>query len=315
MERTELKRSSVHDPSSLTTAATSTQCDFNSNTSASDRLLFNTNEQNEYSATQLEMFHLLQVCLYREMFKKRTFLWRRSRIYRGISDVSAYTAGANAHIQFISDLFPHMNWPEIHVNFYCLHSRRLYPICATWEEKFGIGSLELCSVNVALLCTMCQCPRALILFNPDFSLSSTTVSILLSTFSYFCFIIFFPSIFLTKGNVTFSCSESSSVTVTFLSSTGSFLMLPADYSMESLSVRLQFRTWNQEGLLFSVPFSRDPDTINLLLQLSQARLHLLLSGGPQNSDQVFSGKLYIGLNKFPCCGIHKTGIYCIMWIA
>uniref|UniRef100_A0A8C1J9E1 Contactin associated protein-like 5 like n=1 Tax=Cyprinus carpio TaxID=7962 RepID=A0A8C1J9E1_CYPCA len=71
------------------------------------------------------------------------------------------------------------------------------------------------------------------------------------------------------GNVTFSCSESSSVAVTFLSSTGSFLMLPADYSMESLSVRLQFRTWNQEGLLFSVPLSLDPDPINLLLQLSQ----------------------------------------------
>uniref|UniRef100_A0A8C1LEC8 Contactin associated protein-like 5 like n=1 Tax=Cyprinus carpio TaxID=7962 RepID=A0A8C1LEC8_CYPCA len=86
------------------------------------------------------------------------------------------------------------------------------------------------------------------------------------------------------GNVTFSCSESSSVAVTFLSSTGSFLMLPADYSMESLSVRLQFRTWNQEGLLFSIPLSRDPDTINLLLQLSQARLLLLLSGGPQNSN-------------------------------
>uniref|UniRef100_A0A8C2H0Y8 Contactin associated protein-like 5 like n=1 Tax=Cyprinus carpio TaxID=7962 RepID=A0A8C2H0Y8_CYPCA len=86
------------------------------------------------------------------------------------------------------------------------------------------------------------------------------------------------------GNVTFSCSESSSVAVTFLSSTSSFLMLPADYSMESLSVRLQFRTWNQEGLLFSIPLSRDPDTINLLLQLSQARLLLLLSGGPQNSN-------------------------------
>uniref|UniRef100_A0A673K6Y0 Contactin-associated protein-like 5 n=1 Tax=Sinocyclocheilus rhinocerous TaxID=307959 RepID=A0A673K6Y0_9TELE len=69
------------------------------------------------------------------------------------------------------------------------------------------------------------------------------------------------------GNVTFSCSESSSVAVTFLGSTGSFLMLPADYSMESLSVRLQFRTWNQEGLLFSVPMSLDPDPINLLLQL------------------------------------------------
>uniref|UniRef100_A0A8C1LGR8 Contactin associated protein-like 5 like n=1 Tax=Cyprinus carpio TaxID=7962 RepID=A0A8C1LGR8_CYPCA len=96
-----------------------------------------------------------------------------------------------------------------------------------------------------------------------------------------------PQIY-TVGNVTFSCSESSSVAVTFLSSTGSFLMLPADYSMESLSVRLQFRTWNQEGLLFSIPLSRDPDTINLLLQLSQARLLLLLSGGPQNSAQNLS---------------------------
>uniref|UniRef100_A0A8C1APQ8 Contactin associated protein family member 5 like n=1 Tax=Cyprinus carpio carpio TaxID=630221 RepID=A0A8C1APQ8_CYPCA len=93
-----------------------------------------------------------------------------------------------------------------------------------------------------------------------------------------------------EGNVTFSCSESSSVAVTFLSSTGSFLMLPADYSMESLSVRLQFRTWNQEGLLFSVPLSLDPDPINLLLQLSQARLLLSLSGGQQNSAQVLSGQ-------------------------
>uniref|UniRef100_A0A673K934 Contactin-associated protein-like 5 n=1 Tax=Sinocyclocheilus rhinocerous TaxID=307959 RepID=A0A673K934_9TELE len=100
------------------------------------------------------------------------------------------------------------------------------------------------------------------------------------------------------GNVTFSCSESSSVAVTFLGSTGSFLMLPADYSMESLSVRLQFRTWNQEGLLFSVPMSLDPDPINLLLQLSQARLLLSLSGGPQNSAQVFSGKMYINSNDF-----------------
>uniref|UniRef100_A0A673K8Z8 Contactin-associated protein-like 5 n=1 Tax=Sinocyclocheilus rhinocerous TaxID=307959 RepID=A0A673K8Z8_9TELE len=98
-----------------------------------------------------------------------------------------------------------------------------------------------------------------------------------------------PQIY-TVGNVTFSCSESSSVAVTFLGSTGSFLMLPADYSMESLSVRLQFRTWNQEGLLFSVPMSLDPDPINLLLQLSQARLLLSLSGGPQNSAQVFSGQ-------------------------
>lgn len=95
-------------------------------------------------------------------------------------------------------------------------------------------------------------------------------------------------------------------------------MLPADYSMESLSVRLQFRTWNQEGLLFSIPLSRDPDTINLLLQLSQARVLLLLSGGPQNSAQVFSGKMCIydfhaveNMDRI-IESSHKIGIYCII---
>ncbi len=48
-------------------------------------------------------------------------------VYRGISELSTYTAGANACIRFISDLFPHMNeaWNRseniwrIHVNFFC----------------------------------------------------------------------------------------------------------------------------------------------------------------------------------------------------
>ncbi len=114
---------------------------------------FNTNKQNEYSATQLKRFHLLQVCLYRETFQKLTFRWCMSRIYRGISDLTAYTAGTKAHIRFISDLFPHMNeaWNRsenigIHVTFSCLHGRRPYPICVTCEDKIGIGSLEPCSV-------------------------------------------------------------------------------------------------------------------------------------------------------------------------
>lgn len=105
----------------------------------------------------------------------------------------------------------------------------------------------------------------------------------------FTFSFFFPS-FLYKGNVTFSCSESSSVAVTFLSSSGSFLALPVDYRTEDLSIRLQFRTWNQEGLLFSVQLSRDPDLVNLLLQLRQARLLLTLSREQLHSAQVFSGK-------------------------
>lgn len=117
--------------------------------------------------------------------------------------------------------------------------------------------------------------------------------ILLSTYSSHYSLSYFLllSLFLTKGNVTFSCSESSSVAVTFLSSSGSFLALPADYLTEGLTVRLQFRTWNQEGLLFSVPLSHDPDPSNMLLQLSQTRLLLSISGGPQNSAQVFSGMI------------------------
>ncbi|XP_051532109.1 contactin-associated protein-like 5 isoform X1 [Myxocyprinus asiaticus] len=98
-----------------------------------------------------------------------------------------------------------------------------------------------------------------------------------------------PQIY-TVGNVTFSCSEYSSVAVTFLNSTSSFLALPAEYGTESLSVRLQFRTWNQEGLLFSVQLFRDPDPINLLVQLSQARLLLSLSGEPQHYAQLLNGQ-------------------------
>ncbi|KAA0707578.1 Contactin-associated protein-like 5 [Triplophysa tibetana] len=98
-----------------------------------------------------------------------------------------------------------------------------------------------------------------------------------------------PQIY-TVGNVTFSCSESASVTVTFLSSSSSFLALPVEYRTEDLSIRLQFRTWNQEGLLFSVQLSRDPDLVNLLLQLRQARLLLTLSREQLHSAQVFSGQ-------------------------
>ncbi len=40
---------------------------------------------------------------------------------------------------------------RIHVTFYCLHGRGPHPICATWEEKNWIGSLDLCSLNAALI--------------------------------------------------------------------------------------------------------------------------------------------------------------------
>ncbi len=124
MDRTGLTRPSVHERS-LTTAATSTRRDFKSNTfQRQSALLFNTNKWNEYSATQLEMFHLWQVCLYLKMFKKLTFQWRRSRIYMEKPD--------------LTDLI-----------FLCLHGQGPYLICATWEEKNWIGSLEPCCVNAA----------------------------------------------------------------------------------------------------------------------------------------------------------------------
>ncbi len=109
--------------------------------SASDRLLFK--QTNKINTLLQRCFICYRYVSTPEMFKKNlTFQWRRSCIYRGISDLTAYTTGANAHIQFISNLFPHMNeaWNRsenirIHVTFSCLHGRGPYPICATWEEK------------------------------------------------------------------------------------------------------------------------------------------------------------------------------------
>ncbi len=94
------------------------------------------------------MFHLLQVCLYHEMFP--TFQQLASHIYRGISDLSAYTTGANARIRFISDLVPHMNeawnWSEnigIHAIFSCLHGHGPYTdLCHMGGKKLELGHLN-----------------------------------------------------------------------------------------------------------------------------------------------------------------------------
>ncbi|XP_030626430.1 contactin-associated protein-like 5 [Chanos chanos] len=80
-----------------------------------------------------------------------------------------------------------------------------------------------------------------------------------------------PQIY-SVGNVTFACSEPQQVSVTFLSSSSSFLLLPLDGTMEELSVGLQFRTWNREGLLFSAPLSGNSERLVLLLTNGQLRL-------------------------------------------
>uniref|UniRef100_A0A671PPQ5 Contactin-associated protein-like 5 n=1 Tax=Sinocyclocheilus anshuiensis TaxID=1608454 RepID=A0A671PPQ5_9TELE len=83
-----------------------------------------------------------------------------------------------------------------------------------------------------------------------------------------------PQIY-SVGNVTFSCSEPQLVAATFQSSSSSFLLLPAPaLILEDLSVRLQFRTWNLDGLLLSSPLISGQEPRYLILQISSGRLHL-----------------------------------------
>ncbi|XP_072246689.1 contactin-associated protein-like 4 [Leuresthes tenuis] len=76
-----------------------------------------------------------------------------------------------------------------------------------------------------------------------------------------------------KGNVTFSCAEPVFVAMTF---TGpqSFLRLPGGTGLLSvgMSVGLQFRTWNKEGLLLTFDLQNQEGTV--WLYLSKAKLHL-----------------------------------------
>uniref|UniRef100_A0A673KV94 Contactin-associated protein-like 5 n=1 Tax=Sinocyclocheilus rhinocerous TaxID=307959 RepID=A0A673KV94_9TELE len=83
-----------------------------------------------------------------------------------------------------------------------------------------------------------------------------------------------PQIY-SVGNVTFSCSEPQLVAATFQSSSSSFLSLPAPAQiLEGFSVRLQFRTWNPDGLLLSSPLISGQEPRYLILQISSGRLHL-----------------------------------------
>ncbi|XP_040838274.1 contactin-associated protein-like 4 isoform X2 [Ochotona curzoniae] len=84
---------------------------------------------------------------------------------------------------------------------------------------------------------------------------------------------------LTMGNVSFSCSQAQPVPVTFPSSR-SYLALPGSSREEGLSVTLQFRTWNQAGLLL---YSE--------LQPPSGALRLFLSDGKLKVDLYQPGKL------------------------
>ncbi|XP_076854460.1 contactin-associated protein-like 5 isoform X2 [Brachyhypopomus gauderio] len=99
-----------------------------------------------------------------------------------------------------------------------------------------------------------------------------------------------PQIY-SVGNVTFSCSEPQLVAATFLSSGSSFLSLPAPSpTLDGLSVRLQFRTWNPDGLLLSSRLAPDHEPHYLLLQISSGRLRLTHQTSSLKTSEVSTGQ-------------------------
>ncbi|XP_054885395.1 contactin-associated protein-like 4 [Poeciliopsis prolifica] len=83
------------------------------------------------------------------------------------------------------------------------------------------------------------------------------------------------------GNVTFSCSEPVLVAVTF---TGpwSFLRLPGDAGLHSagISLGLQFRTWDTEGLLLTFDLPKRDGTVWLHLRDAKVLLQIHKAGRP-----------------------------------
>ncbi|KAM8934053.1 contactin-associated protein-like 5 [Pelodytes ibericus] len=95
-----------------------------------------------------------------------------------------------------------------------------------------------------------------------------------------------PQIYIV-GNITFSCSESHIIPVTFISSTTSYLLLPGTSHIDGLSVSFQFRTWNSDGLLFSTQLSGDSGV--LVLQLFSGKLLLMIQKEMVNILPISSG--------------------------
>ncbi|KAK1802439.1 hypothetical protein P4O66_022100, partial [Electrophorus voltai] len=111
-----------------------------------------------------------------------------------------------------------------------------------------------------------------------------------------------PQIY-SVGNVTFSCSGSSAVSATFLSSRKSFLQLPAEGPGGVLgaegaegpegagdpawSVSFQFRTWNDAGMLL---WSGLQGAQTLLLILADAQLRLTHHRSALQSSEITVGR-------------------------
>uniref|UniRef100_A0A8B9JZP2 Contactin associated protein like 3 n=1 Tax=Astyanax mexicanus TaxID=7994 RepID=A0A8B9JZP2_ASTMX len=85
--------------------------------------------------------------------------------------------------------------------------------------------------------------------------------------SYFCCL----KLVTVCGNLSFTCAEAVEVPLTF-ASPDSFLQLPWAVSRDSVSLSLQFRTWNRGGLLMTSELQHQAGT--LWIYLSDARIRL-----------------------------------------
>ncbi|XP_045652185.1 contactin-associated protein-like 4 isoform X4 [Ursus americanus] len=110
----------------------------------------------------------------------------------------------------------------------------------------------------------------------------------------------------TMGNVSFSCSQSQSVPVTFLSPR-SYLALPGFSGEDKLSATFQFRTWNKAGLLLFSELQLVSGGLLLFLNDGKLKLNLhqpgklpsdITAGCPDNS---FGSKCKNALGGFQGC--------------
>uniref|UniRef100_A0A673WR09 Contactin-associated protein-like 5 n=1 Tax=Salmo trutta TaxID=8032 RepID=A0A673WR09_SALTR len=120
-----------------------------------------------------------------------------------------------------------------------------------------------------------------------------------------------PQIY-SVGNVTFSCSEPQLVSTTFLSSSSSFLSLPATPSASGgFAVRFQFRTWNPDGLLLSTQLALEPQRLEL--QISNSRLRLTHHMSAQQKEEVSTGKVVLSMgthSRKGCPSSSSSDSYC-----
>uniref|UniRef100_A0A672KQF6 Contactin-associated protein-like 2 n=1 Tax=Sinocyclocheilus grahami TaxID=75366 RepID=A0A672KQF6_SINGR len=96
-----------------------------------------------------------------------------------------------------------------------------------------------------------------------------------------------------KHNLTFSCTESHSFPA-FFNSTSS-LQLPGRTDADTVSVRLQFRTWNPSGLLFFTPLM--PGGVEVSLVEGKVTVHIYVTLGSGLNDGQWHSVHFLALES------------------